>query len=54
MSANGYRLLGFVVWHGGRWYLRRRLPSRRALITGTLVVAVGAGSLALLARRFAG
>ncbi len=28
MSATGYKLLGFVVWQGGKWYLRRRLPSR--------------------------
>ena len=20
----GYKLLGFVVWHAGKWYLRRR------------------------------
>jgi hypothetical protein len=31
MSRNGYRLLGYVVWRGTKWYVRRRLPSRRAL-----------------------
>jgi hypothetical protein len=44
MSANGYRALGFVVWHGGRWYLRRRGPrlrtlAARGLIAGAIVVA---------------
>jgi hypothetical protein len=54
MNGNGYRILGFAVWHGGRWYLRHRFPSRRALIIGTLAAAVGAGILAVLARRLAG
>jgi len=53
MKANGYRILGFAVWHGGRWYLRHRLPSRRALMAGTLAAAAGAGSVALLVRRLA-
>jgi hypothetical protein len=21
-----YKVLGFVVWQGGKWYLRRRVP----------------------------
>jgi len=42
----GYKILGFAVWHGARWYVRKRfgalVPSRRVL-TGALVVsAVGA------------
>ena len=24
MSGNAYKALGFVVWRGGMWYLRRR------------------------------
>jgi hypothetical protein len=44
----GYKMLGFVVWHGAQWYVRRRMrnlvPSRRvasaALVAG--VVSVGA------------
>jgi hypothetical protein len=43
MNANRYTILGYVVWHGGRWYLRRRLPSRR-----TFALA-GAGALGLSA-----
>ena len=47
----GYKLLGFVVWQGARWYARRRvsqmLPSRRV---ATAVLAVGAvGAVAAVA-----
>ena len=53
MSGNGYKLLGFAVWHGGGWYLRRRLSLRRTAIKGAL--AIGAlASAGLLARRIAG
>ncbi|HXM86250.1 MAG TPA: hypothetical protein VN889_01325 [Solirubrobacteraceae bacterium] len=53
MSATRYKLLGFAVWQGGKWYLRRRLPSRRAL---ALTAAGGLSALAaagVLARRAA-
>ena len=50
----GYKMLGFVVWQGARWYARRRvsrmLPSRRvtaaALVVGAVatVAAVAAAS----------
>jgi hypothetical protein len=37
-----YKLLGFAVWKGARWYVQRRygrlIPSRRVL-TGALVVS---------------
>ncbi len=42
MSGTGYRLLGLLVWNGGKWYLRRRLPSTRAVLLG------GAGGLSAL------
>ena len=33
MNSTGYKLLGFAVWNGARWYVRRnylsRLPSAR-------------------------
>jgi hypothetical protein len=49
MSRNGYRLLGFAVWRGAKWYLRRRLPSTRTLAISGLVVCAGvaAGAVAL-------
>jgi len=47
MKRSGYELLGFAVWHGGRYYLRRRygwlVPSRRvaaAGLVGTAIVAI--------------
>lgn len=50
----GYRLLGYTVWHGGKWFLRRRLaqalPSRR-LVLGGVVVAAVAGLAVAGARR---
>jgi hypothetical protein len=45
-----YKLLGYAVWNGGKWYVRRRfgvLASRKAMALG--VVAVGV--LALAAKR---
>ncbi|HEX4363484.1 MAG TPA: hypothetical protein VHZ75_02975 [Solirubrobacteraceae bacterium] len=51
----GYKMLGFVVWHGARWYARRRvtqaMPSRRTVSIGALAVGlVGAGAV-VAARR---
>jgi hypothetical protein len=48
---NGYRLLGYVVWRGGKWYLRRRLPSRRAAAGAGLVAFGAVAGAAVLIRR---
>jgi hypothetical protein len=48
MNGNGYKLLGYVVWRGGKWYLRRRLPSTRVLAAAALT---GGAAAVLLARR---
>ena len=48
MNGTGYKLLGLVVWRGGKWYLRRRLPSTRKLVlvgAGGVTVAVGGAVL---------
>jgi hypothetical protein len=39
----GYKLLGFLVWQGGKWYLRRRMPDvrRKAAIAGVAGLVVG-------------
>jgi hypothetical protein len=51
-----YRLLGIAVWHGGRWYLRRRwrrVPeARRNLVFGA-VIAVAVAVLLAGGRRAA-
>ncbi|MEA2137007.1 MAG: hypothetical protein QOG56_157 [Solirubrobacteraceae bacterium] len=48
-----YKLLGFAVWHGVRWYARRRIsrlvPSRR--VATTMIVAGAVGVVALVAAR---
>jgi hypothetical protein len=44
-----YKFLGYVVWHGGKWYMKSRvsvLGSRKALAAG----AVGAGIAVLVVR----
>jgi hypothetical protein len=43
MSGNAYKLLGFAVWRGAKWYVRKRVRSARK------VALVGAGGLAALA-----
>lgn len=53
MNGNGYKLLGYVVWQGGKWYLRRRLPSARASATAVVVVLAGGAVAVLLVRRVA-
>jgi hypothetical protein len=54
MNGNRYRILGYVVWQGGKWYLRKRLPRARTVaLTG--VGATGAVlATGLLAKRLAG
>jgi hypothetical protein len=43
-----YKALGYVVWHGGKWVLRRRyghlVPPR-----GVMAAAVGAAGLGVAA-----
>jgi hypothetical protein len=51
MSATGYRLLGFAVWRGAKWYLRRRLPSARALAAGAIGTACAGAAVVVIARR---
>jgi len=45
-----YKALGFIVWHGARWYVRRRyaslVPSRRVVAATAVIGAVGVLALA--------
>ncbi len=53
MNGTGYKLLGFAVWNGGKWYLRRRLHVRRAAFKGAAAL-LGLAGAGLLARRLIG
>jgi hypothetical protein len=45
----GYKILGYAVWHGGKFYVRRRYgggsPTKRYAALG--LVALGVGALVL-------
>jgi hypothetical protein len=46
----GYKVLGYIVWHGAKWYLRRRYGDRaRKFLVGGLVA--GGVVAALVAQR---
>jgi hypothetical protein len=51
VTGNGYKLLGFAVWRGAKWYARRRLPSARATAAGAAGALAALGAVALIARR---
>jgi hypothetical protein len=42
VNGSGYKILGFIVWRGAKWYVRRTyghlIPSRRVGV-GALAVA---------------
>lgn len=38
-----YKALGFAVWKGAKWYVGRKLPSRKLMAGGAL--ALGAATL---------
>jgi hypothetical protein len=51
MSGNGYKALGFVVWRGGTWYLKRRYGMAKRVGRGVLAGAVLAGVAIAVAQR---
>jgi hypothetical protein len=51
---SGYELLGRLVWRAGKWYLRRRLPSRRAGAAAAIALLGAAAAAVALARRLSG
>jgi hypothetical protein len=53
MNGTGYKLLGFVVWRGAKWYARRRLPSSRKLVLAAVGGLSVAGAAGVIARRAA-
>ncbi len=54
MNGNGTRLLGYLVWQGGKWYLRRRMPSPRRVVATALVAATAVAIGVVVVRRAAG
>lgn len=54
MSGTAYKALGFVVWKGGTWYLRRRYGVGKRATAGALAgigVAAVVAAIALAHRR---
>ncbi len=48
LPSMGYKLLGFAVWQGAKWYLRRRLSDTRtkAAVAGVGVAVLAGAALA--------
>jgi hypothetical protein len=49
----GYKILGYVVWRAGKWYVQRRFPHARrnlAIASGIGVMLAG-GAVAFVAAR---
>jgi hypothetical protein len=51
---NADKLLGYVLWRAGKWYLRRRLPSRRAASRAGALGLLGIAAAVLVVRRLRG
>lgn len=50
----GYKLLGYVVWHAGKWYARRHMQeARRGIAVGVVGGLVLAGVAAAARQRAA-
>ena len=49
----GYKLLGFAVWQGGKFFLRQRFPhaGRNLAIAGGVGALVAAGAAAFAVQR---
>ncbi|MBV8954062.1 MAG: hypothetical protein JO153_01695 [Solirubrobacterales bacterium] len=47
----GYKMLGYVVWQGAKWYLRRRYPGagRKVMIGGAAAAALAAAAAGVIA-----
>ncbi len=52
MSGTAYKALGFVVWKGGVWYLKRRYGGAKRIGLGALVaLGIAAATAAVLSQR---
>jgi len=48
----GYKVLGYVVWQGGKWYVRRKLPEAppKLALAGIAGAALAGGALVVQRR----
>jgi hypothetical protein len=51
MSGTAYKALGFLVWRGGIWYLRRRFGMAKWIGAGTLAALAAIGGVVAAAAR---
>lgn len=54
MNGMALKFVGFALWRGGKWYLRRRLPSTRTLAIRGFAGLLALVAIAILARRLGG
>jgi hypothetical protein len=54
VNPTGYKVVGYVAWKGGKWYLRQRLPRVRTLALRGLAGAGALTAAVLVARRAIG
>jgi hypothetical protein len=54
MNATANKVVGYVLWKGGKWYLRQRLPRARTLALRGLAAAGALTVAVLVARRATG
>jgi hypothetical protein len=53
----GYKVLGYMVWQGTKWYVRRRVPGRPApklALAGIAGVALAGGAVVVQRRAATG
>jgi hypothetical protein len=48
------KLVGVLLWRGAKWYVRRRLPSTRTVVSVALAGLSALVVVGLLARRLGG
>jgi hypothetical protein len=47
----GYKVLGYVVWQGGKWYVRRRIPGTAPKLALARIAGAALVGGALVAER---
>jgi hypothetical protein len=47
----GYKILGYVVWQGGKWYLQRRFREAQRTIAIAGMAGLAIAGAAIIAQR---